>query len=78
VAPAPVTNKELTMELAKQMNGQLFIPLHVPVMALKLMMGERSIEVLKSTTASAAKIQQAGFSFLYPDITSALKQLCNK
>ncbi|CAN5583941.1 TIGR01777 family oxidoreductase [soil metagenome] len=78
VAPAPVTNKELTMELAKQMNGQLFIPLHVPVMALKLMMGERSIEVLKSTTVSAAKIQQAGFSFLYPDITSALKQLCNK
>ncbi len=78
VAPAPVTNKELTMELAKQMNGQLFIPLHVPVMALKLMMGERSIEVLKSTTVSTAKIQQAGFSFLYPDITSALKQLCNK
>jgi uncharacterized protein (TIGR01777 family) len=78
VAPAPVTNKELTMELAKQMNGQLFIPLHVPVMALKLMMGERSIEVLKSTTVSAAKIQQAEFSFLYPDITSALKQLCNK
>jgi NAD dependent epimerase/dehydratase family enzyme len=56
----------------------LFIPLHVPVMALKLMMGERSIEVLKSTTVSAAKIQQAEFSFLYPDITSALKQLCNK
>jgi hypothetical protein len=78
VAPAPVTNKELTMELAKQMNGQLFIPLHVPVMALKLMMGERSIEVLKSTTVRAEKIQQAGFSFLYPDITSALKQLCNK
>jgi hypothetical protein len=78
VAPAPVTNKALTIELAKQMNGRLFIPLHVPVMVLKLMMGERSIEVLKSTTVSSAKIQQAGFSFLYADINSALKQLCNK
>jgi uncharacterized protein (TIGR01777 family) len=78
VAPAPVTNKELTIELAKQMNGKLFIPIHVPVTVLKLMMGARSIEVLKSNTVSSAKIQQAGFSFLYPDISNALKQLCNK
>ncbi|MDB5275307.1 MAG: hypothetical protein JWR61_262 [Ferruginibacter sp.] len=78
VAPAPVTNKALTIELAKQMNGKWFIPIKVPVMVLKLMMGERSIEVLKSTTVSAAKIQQAGFSFLYPAISGALKQLCHK
>jgi uncharacterized protein (TIGR01777 family) len=78
VAPIPVTNKELTIELAKQMNGKLFIPIHVPVMVLKLMMGERSIEVLKSNTVSSAKIEQSGFTFLYPDIKSALKQLCSK
>jgi NAD dependent epimerase/dehydratase family enzyme len=39
------------------------------------MMGEMSIEVLKSTTVSSLKIQQAGFSFRYPVIQSAIKAL---
>lgn len=76
VAPAPVTNKKLTIELAKKMNGQFFIPIHVPVFVLKIMMGTRSIEVLKSNTVSCEKIKQTGFAFLYPEIETALKQLC--
>lgn len=78
VAPMPVSNKKLTIELAKQMNGQFFIPVHVPVFVLKIMMGTRSIEILKSNTVSCAKIQQTGFAFLYPEIEIALKQLCSK
>ncbi len=76
VAPLPVSNKTLTLELAKQLNGNRFIPLHVPIFVLKIMMGERSVEVLKSNTVSCAKIQQTGFDFIYPDIESALKELC--
>jgi uncharacterized protein len=76
VAPAPVTNKTLTLELAKQLNGKAFIAVHVPGFALKIMMGERSMEVLKSNTVSCEKIQHAGFSFLYPGIEKALEQLC--
>ena len=78
VAPQPVTNKTLTIELAKTMKGKLYIPLHVPSFILKLMLGDRSMEVLKSTTVSCAKIQQTGFTFLYPTIENALKQLCGK
>lgn len=78
VAPLPVSNKVLTLELAKQLKGKFFIPLHVPHFILKLMLGTRSIEVLKSTTVSDVKILKTGFTFLYPTITSALEALCKK
>lgn len=78
VAPNPVTNKELILRLAKTMRGRSFIPLHVPSGVLKLMLGEMSIEVLKSTTVSAGKIQQTGFQFLYPSIDAALNNLIRK
>ena len=78
VAPEPVTNKTLTIELAKKMNGKFFIPLHVPTFVLKIMLGERSIEVLKSATVSCAKIKQTGFKFFYPTIDMALQQLFGK
>lgn len=78
VAPLPVTNKVLTLELAKQMNGKFFIALPVPEFVLKLMLGERSIEILKSTTVSDEKIIKTGFKFLYPSIAEALKNLCKK
>jgi uncharacterized protein len=77
VAPEPVTNKTLTIELAKKMNGKFFIPIHVPSFVLKIMLGDRSIEVLKSATVSCAKIKQTGFTFLFPTIDMALQQLCN-
>ena len=78
VAPEPVTNKTLTLELAKKLKGKFFIPMHVPSFVLKIMMGDRSIEVLKSATVSSAKIKQTGFTFLYPTIDAALQQLCSK
>lgn len=75
VAPTPVTNKELTIELARQLRGNFFIPLHVPKFVLRWILGERSIEVLKSCSASAGKARDAGFQFLYPTIEAALHQL---
>jgi uncharacterized protein (TIGR01777 family) len=75
VAPQPVSNKELTIELAHQIKGKFYIPLHVPKFILKIMMGERSIEVLKSTTVDCEKIKKTGFTFLYPSIEAALHQL---
>lgn len=75
VAPSPVSNKELTISLAKQMRGKLFIPFHVPAFLLKIILGEMSIEVLKSATVSSKKIEKQGFVFNYPTIEEALKDV---
>lgn len=78
VAPKPVNNKTLTVALAKKMKGNFFIPIYVPAFVLKIVMGEMSIEVLKSATVSSKKIQDAGFTFLYPSVEAALDNLCRR
>lgn len=78
VSPDPVNQKKLMLELARIMKGSFFIPFHVPKFLLKLMMGERSIEVLKSTTVNCDKIRNTGFTFLFPSIEAALKNLFGK
>ncbi len=75
VAPNPVSNKALTLTLARQKNGSWYIPFYVPALLLKLMLGEMSIEVLKSTTVSSRKIEGEGFEFEYPHIEIALRNL---
>lgn len=75
VAPNPVSNKDLTVAIAKKMKGKAFITIPVPSFALQLVLGEMSIEVLKSTTASANKIRNSGFNFLYPTIEAAINEL---
>lgn len=78
VAPQPASNEKLTLTLASIMKGRFFIPMPVPQFILKLMLGERSTEILKSATVSSKKIEAAGFNFLFPSIESALKDLCGK
>lgn len=75
VAPNPVNNKKLTLCLAKKMNGRFYVPMHIPSFVLKLMMGQRSIEVLKSATVSCKKIMETGFTFQYESIEPALENL---
>lgn len=77
VANVPVTNKELTLTLAKVQRGKWYIPVYVPSILLKVAMGEMSIEVLKSTTINNQKIRETGFTFLYPTIEPALSHLKN-
>lgn len=78
VAPHPVSNKQLTVTLAKQMRGNFYIPVHVPSFVLKIALGEMSIEVLKSATVSSRKIESTGFGFVYPTIEKSLEQLIDK
>jgi len=49
--------------------------MHVPAFILKLMIGEGSIEILKSTTVAADKIMHIGFQFDYPKLYDALQDL---
>lgn len=75
VAPNPVTNEELTCTLARKMYGNSYVPVHVPALLLKLLLGEMSIEVLKSTTVDCSRLRANGFTFLYPTIGQAISRL---
>lgn len=75
VATNPVSNKQLTITLAKILRKTFYIPLHVPAFVLKIMLGEMSIEVLKSATVSNKKILQTGFVFEHATIDEALQSL---
>lgn len=76
VAPNPISNKALTILLARKLKGSFFLPMHVPSFILKIMMGDRSIEVLKSNNVSSKKIQQAGYQFQYSTCEEAIASLC--
>ena len=75
VAPHPVTNRNLVLELARELRGKFFVPVFVPSFILKIVLGELSIEVLKSASVSSEKIKGTGFTFLYPSIRSAIQKL---
>lgn len=77
VAPSPVSNRELVLAIAKQ-RGKFYITTKVPEAALKVALGEMSIEVLKSTTVSSRKAGEAGYQFLFPNIGVAVHNLLGK
>ncbi|MBB1282827.1 TIGR01777 family protein [Flavisolibacter sp. BT320] len=74
VAPNPVSNQTLILQIAKE-RGKFYVPFKVPSFALKIALGEMSIEVLKSVTVSANKVLDTGFEFLYPTIGKAVAAL---
>jgi uncharacterized protein len=78
VSPSPVNNRKFTMELAKKMKGSFFIPIPVPNFILRMMLGDRSEEVLKSSNISTNKIKQQGFQFIYPTIDTAFTDLTGR
>jgi uncharacterized protein (TIGR01777 family) len=78
VAPNPVNNRTFTLELAKKMKGSFFIPIPVPNFILRLKLGDRSEEILKSNNISANKLKQKGFQFIYPTIDAAFRDLIQR
>ncbi|OQP61385.1 hypothetical protein A3860_06655 [Niastella vici] len=78
VAPQPVSNKNFMLTLAKKMKGSFYIPIYVPSFLLKLILGEVSIEILKSATVSSEKLVSTGFQFLFPTLEVALDDLIKK
>ncbi|MEO8109238.1 MAG: TIGR01777 family oxidoreductase [Ginsengibacter sp.] len=78
VAPTPVSNKAMMLQIAETLRRKFFIPVHVPEFLLKLALGKQSVEILKSATVSDKKIKAVGFTFLYPTIEAAVAVLAAK
>lgn len=74
VAPNPVTNKEFTGFLNRQVK-KVFFMLKVPAFVLRIVMGESADILLNSQCVSAEKITNEGFNFHYEKLNPALKQL---
>jgi len=72
-SPNPVTNSEFTAGLARAMHRPALFP--VPAIALKIVLGGFSAEVLGSKKVLPQALTEAGFTFDYPHISSALEKL---
>jgi uncharacterized protein (TIGR01777 family) len=75
VTPYPISNRELILGIARQRNSWRYISIPVPSWVLQGMLGEMSIEVLKSSTVSGEKIMRSGFVFTHPEIHEAIRSL---
>ena len=73
-SPEPVTNKDFTKCLAKVLKRPALIP--IPKIALKIILGEMSDLLLGSLKVSSLKIIECGFKFKFPDLKSALNDIC--
>jgi uncharacterized protein (TIGR01777 family) len=75
VAPKVSTNKNFMLTIAKLVSKNLYLPIYIPSFLLKIIVGEMSEEVLKSTNVSSEKIIAEGFNFKYPNLESCFKNL---
>jgi uncharacterized protein (TIGR01777 family) len=73
VAPGVVRNAEFTRILARTMHRPAIFP--VPAFALRLLPRGMSDPVLHSQRAVPAAALASGFSFLYPDLTAAARDV---
>lgn len=73
VSPEPVRNADFTKALGHALRRPTIFP--VPRVALKLLMGDMSQILLDSQRCHPKKAQADGFTFAYPKLDEALKDL---
>ena len=74
VAPNPITNTKFVRLIAKALNKPLILP-NIPIILLKLLLGEMSTVLYDSQRVSCKKIEEKGFVFKYHSIRSALYEI---
>lgn len=74
-SPQPVRNKELAKALGAALHRPSFLP--APGFMIKLVLGEFGSVILKGQRVIPKRLLEQGFTFQYPDITTALKSLAN-
>jgi uncharacterized protein (TIGR01777 family) len=72
VAPEPVRQSDFARALGRVLKRPAFLP--VPALALRVLLGEMAdAQILSSTRAVPARLEQDGFRFSYPDLEGALR-----
>ncbi len=74
VTPEYITNKFLTLELAKILKRKIWLP-NIPSFVFQILFGEMTIILLKGSRVSSDKISKTGFKYRFPDLKSALFSL---
>jgi uncharacterized protein len=72
-APEPVTNAEFTRRLAKVLRRPALF--RIPRLMLRLVLGQMSDSILASARAIPQKADQQGFTFRFPTLEPALRNL---
>ncbi len=75
-SPNPVQNAEMGRQIARVLNRPYWMP--VPGFALKSILGEMSVLVLEGQKVLPESLLTAGFTFKYPDLPDALKNILGK
>ncbi len=73
VAPHPVTNAQMGKTLAKVLHRPYWLPL--PGFLLKLVLGEMSTLILDGQRVIPKKLVEAGFTFNFPELEDAVRDL---
>ena len=76
VAPNPVSNSEFTQTLGKVLHRPTMLP--APAFILKLVLGDMTEILLSGQKVSSAKVSDSGYKFIYPDLESALRPICEQ
>lgn len=78
VAPSPVTNEELTRQIADVIHRPLWMP-HIPAFALRILYGEMANVVLGGNYVINQRIsKETGFTYQFENIQDALSDLAEK
>jgi uncharacterized protein (TIGR01777 family) len=72
-APEAVRYKTFTTILGQQLGRPSFMK--TPAFVLKMLAGEMGAAMLSSQRAVPARLQEAGFSFQYPELSAALEEI---
>lgn len=74
VSSEPVSNKAMSHQIAQINNCPTWLP-NVPAFALKLVLGERSQELINGQNASNQKLKEAGFVFEFDTLNQAIANI---
>ncbi len=75
-APNPMTHREFSRILGQVLGRPSWMP--VPALALRLLFGEMATVLLEGQRAVPRRLQEAGYSFRFPELRPALQDLVQR